>query len=76
MREISAGVPTNAPTPPAAIPMAAFVAKFGGFPSGELVERNERSGDQSIDTSELAVSQMIGRRNLHGISFTGQHQNN
>lgn len=30
----SAGVPTNAPTTPAAIPSPAFVAKPGGLPSG------------------------------------------
>lgn len=33
MREISAGVPTKAPIPPAAIPIAALVKKFGGLPS-------------------------------------------
>ena len=32
IRDTSAGVPTNAPIPPAVIPMAAFVKKLGGFP--------------------------------------------
>lgn len=36
----SAGVPTNAPTTPAAIPSTAFVAKPGGFPSGLEIKNN------------------------------------
>ena len=33
MSATSAGVPTNAPTPPADIPIAALTKKLGGFPS-------------------------------------------
>ena len=35
IRDISAGVPMNAPTPPATIPITALVAKFGFLPSLE-----------------------------------------
>lgn len=33
IKEISAGVPTNAPHAPALIPSAAFFKKLGGLPS-------------------------------------------
>lgn len=33
IKDISAGVPKNAPTAPAVIPMPAFIKKPGGFPS-------------------------------------------
>ena len=36
----SAGVPTNAPMPPAVTPIKAFMAKLGGFPSLAATETN------------------------------------
>jgi len=37
--EISAGVPIKLPTAPAAIPIPAFIAKFGGLPSLQQQEQ-------------------------------------
>jgi len=43
--EISAGVPMKLPTAPAVIPIAAFIAKLGGFPS---LQQQDKNSTQSI----------------------------